>query len=286
MAKIKIKKFDSREETFKWLIENQLALKAQRRSEPKKSDAFSFISFAIDDKGDRIESSKAENPEIGEQEDNGVLKVRCIINTTNFFDSHCDVHIPGIWKKSLQESKIFPLCNQHEFTFGGTITDEVKAYTKKYTWKELGFPYEGETEALVFDCEIKKEDIAPENQFMYDFYKKGKVKNHSVRMQYVKEYLCLDSDSADAAQFKDNWEKYISQIVNKEEAEARGWFYAVTEAKIIEGSAVKRGSNSATPTIEFTEEGKENNQAGDNPLDEDKNEPVPTTQKSYYKGLI
>lgn len=289
MAKIKIKHFSSTAETHKWLVENQDSLKAQRRSEPKKTDAFAFTSFAINDKGERLSAAKDDSGNAEMEADNDTLKVRCIINTTNFIDSHSDVHFPGIWKKSLQECKSFTLCNQHDFSFGGTITDDVNAYTKNYTWKELGFKYEGETEALVFDCTIKREDIAPENQYMFDFYQKGKVKNHSVRMQYVKEYFCLNSEEPFATQYKENWDKWIDQVANKDEAITRGYFYAVTEAKIIEGSAVKRGSNCATPTIELSDDDEEaeNDQAGKNePLDKNKNEPDASTQKSYYSSLI
>jgi hypothetical protein len=38
-------------------------------------------------------------------------------------------------------------------------------------------------------------------------------------------------------------------IVNPEKADNRGYFWAVTKATPVEGSAVTRGSNSITPTI-------------------------------------
>lgn len=40
-------------------------------------------------------------------------------------------------------------------------------------------------------------------------------------------------------------------VVNIEDAEAQGYFWAVLEAKIIEGSAVVKGSNYITPTRGF-----------------------------------
>ena len=33
------------------------------------------------------------------------IRVNVIINTTNIIDSHNDLHLPGLWKKSLQENK-------------------------------------------------------------------------------------------------------------------------------------------------------------------------------------
>jgi phage anti-repressor protein len=41
------------------------------------------------------------------------------------------------------------------------------------------------------------------------------------------------------------WDKYIDEIVNKEVAEEQSYFWAVSEAKAIEGSAVVKGSNFA-----------------------------------------
>lgn len=261
MGKLKIKSFATKEEEFKWLAENQVSLKAQRKAEPKKTDSLSCISYAINERGEKV-TAKENEDEGSDDLDNGVLKIRCVINTTGLFDSHCDVHIPGIWKKTLQENKYMYLCQEHELTFEGIIAEgnSVKAYTKNYTWKELGFDFEGTTEALVFDAIIKECD----NEFMFKKYKEGKVRNHSVRMMSIKEYFCMNSTDASYAQYKDNYDKYISYVANKDAVEQRGWFYAVTEAKAIEGSAVVRGSNYATPTLEVTEDNK--NQA-DNSLE-------------------
>ena len=287
MGKLKIKQFATKEEQYAWLINNQDVLKAQRRSTPKEADSIMFVSYAINERGERL---KAEDLEENPNTDNKVLKVKCVINTTNLFDSHCDVHFPGIWKKNLSESKQFFLCYEHNLSYKGIMSDVVKAYTQKIAWKELGFNYEGETEALIFECEISQESLEDIGlDFMYKRYKNGKVYNHSVRMQYVKEYWCLDSEDPSATQYKENWDKWIGQVANKEDAITRGWFYAVTEAKIIEGSAVVRGSNFVTPVYEIEEitPKQEDTQAEDTSLDDNKNnEPSPDTQKSYYTSLI
>ncbi len=240
--KIDIPKFDTKEETFKWLFDNQPLIKASRKSEPKKTDGFGFVSFAIDDRGEQLKEEELPLEATS-------IKVRCVINTTGLFDSHKDMHVPGIWKKSLSEAKISYLCQEHDLSFKGIITDNVAAYTKNYNWKDIGFDFDGKTEALVFDAVIEKS----RNSFMFDQYKKGFVRNHSVRMQYIKEYWCVNSENPDYAAYKENWDKYILFCANKSEAEIYGYMYAVTEAKIIEGSAVVRGSNFATPTLEITE---------------------------------
>jgi hypothetical protein len=160
-------------------------------------------------------------------------------------DSHSDVHIPGIWKKSLQENKLIYHLQEHQIKFDHIISDQVTASTKTMTWKELGFDFPGSTEALIFDSVIEKE----RNEYMAEQYAKGRVKNHSVGMIYVKMELAMNSDSKYDAIEKETWDKYIDTISNKAQVEDQGYFWAILEAKVIEGSAVPIGSNYATPTI-------------------------------------
>ena len=87
---------------------------------------------------------------------------------------------------------------------------------------------------------------------MHTQYADGHVKNHSVGMRYVKLSLAINDE--DAGSNFDTWEKYIDQVANKEIAEAQGYFWAVKEAKVIEGSAVPIGSNQFTPTLENNKE--------------------------------
>ena len=71
------------------------------------------------------------------------------------------------------------------------------------TWKELGFPrIKGETQALIFKSIAEK----ARNEFMFEQYAKGFVKNHSVGMQYVKLVLCINDEDSGAEY--EAWEKY------------------------------------------------------------------------------
>jgi len=129
--------------------------------------------------------------------------------------------------------------------FESIISDSVKATATDFSWSDLGFKYAGTTQALVFDAEIEKN----RNTYMAEQYQKGRVKQHSVGMRYVKYVLAMDSDSPADREEKKMWDKYYPQIANKETADEQGYFFAVLEAKVIEGSAVVLGSNYATPTI-------------------------------------
>jgi hypothetical protein len=102
-----------------------------------------------------------------------------------------------------------------------------------------------EVEVLIYDVEIKRQ----RNEFMFNQYKNGYVLNHSVGMRYVKIYFCYNTEDAEYSQDKENWNKYYPILLNPEEADKNGYFWAIVEAKNIEGSAVVKGSNGLTPVL-------------------------------------
>jgi hypothetical protein len=246
---------------FKHLKENKDALIAEKKFKVKEADAIVYNPTATTLKGEII---KSEN-EVSTNLDN--IKVKVVINTTNILDSHGDVHIKGIWNKSLKEQKNLYLLQEHQMTFSKIITDDLTASVKTMSWSELGFDkLEGDTQALIFEANVSSK----RNEFMFEQYAKGYVKEHSVGMRYINVLLCINSDEKYYREEKDNWDKYIVEVSNKEDAIAQGYFWAVTEAKIIEGSAVVKGSNYATPTLSV-----KNIEAVDNTS---KNEPSNDTQ--------
>ena len=267
-------KFQTKGELFKFLVANKASLIAQKKAENKNSDGFDFT-------GDysgvfkKLDVNKAndnvENP-------SDILNVIAVINTTNLMDSHKDVHIPGIWSKTLAENKSIMHLQEHRLAFDKIISDgpNLKAYAKSYSWGELGFNYPGTTEALVFDSKILKS----RNPFMHDQYARGYVKQHSVGMRYVKIVLCINSDESYYGAEKEAWDKYIEMVANKSDAEDSGYFWAVTEAKVMEGSAVPLGSNFATPTLENNKTEEPEKSTHEN------TEPESSTQKVDYNYLI
>jgi hypothetical protein len=233
------KEFETQEELFKALKDNKKELISLKKSITKQADAVSFGYSDVDVPGEVVkeETSDNQNPDI--------LNVKVVINTTNFLDSHGDVHINGIWNKSVKDNVSFLHLQEHEREFDKVITDTAKGSVQSMTWKQLGLPYLGKTEALIFDSSIDKK----RNEFMLNQYANGWVKNHSVGMRYVSIQMAINSSAEWDKEEKAIWDKYYPNIANKELADEKGYFWAVTEAKIIEGSAVVMGSNSATPTL-------------------------------------
>jgi len=256
------KEFATKEDLFTALRENKSTLIAQKKGQNKESDSTFYFVGVETEKGEVV---KAEE---NESSDPTKLKAVLAINTTNLLDSHGDVHLKGIWKKSISEQKNVLLLQEHQMKFDKIISDNVTVSTKTMSWKSLGYDLEGNTEVLMFGAEIDKD----RNEFMFKQYAKGYVKEHSVGMRYVKIEMAINSESKYDSEEKAVWDKYYPEIVNKDLADSRGYFWAVTEAKVIEGSAVVKGSNFATPTISIEA-------VKDTPIEqEQKQEPAEVTQ--------
>lgn len=240
MDEIKTPEFATKAELFEFLVKNKETLIAQKKAQLKNADSICLHPSIVNEKGCAEKANEPFTPSSDE------FKVRVVINTTNILDSHMDVHIPGIWNKSLKENKMIMHLQEHKMGFEYIISNgkDLKAFAKNYDWSEIGFGFEGKTQALVFDSNVKKK----RNEFMFGQYSDGYVLNHSVGMQYIKLVMCVN-DEGYGAEYE-AWEKYYPQIVNPDVADKKGYFWAVTEAKVIEGSAVPIGSNQATPTLE------------------------------------
>ena len=267
---IQIPEFNDNETKFAWLRANKTFLISAKKSAVKYADAVFTQGIEVSESGVIV---KAEaRPELLQLDS---FPIKAVINTTNIFDSHQDVHILGLWKKTLTEKKPLYLLQEHQMKFDHIISDRVKAFTKQLTFTELGYNFSGVTEALIFDAQIEKD----RNEYMAGQYAKGYVNNHSVGMQYVKIEMAINSESKYDQEERAVWDKYIDQIANKSEAEINGYFWAVTEAKLIEGSAVPIGSNFVTPTIQI---GKQT--ALENSRESTEGEPH--TSKIDYSKLI
>ena len=256
---MRIGDFVSKEDFFRYIKDNKSKIVSEKKSAIKYADAIDFINVKAIEKS---EFAIKENTPI-DISDDGIITRNLVINTTNYLDSHLDVHIPNLWKKSISENPTTYLLKSHLRDFEYVITDSAIPYVKNMNWTDLGLNSEGKTQALIFKAEISRE----RNEFMYEQYLKGYVKQHSVGMKYINIFFCVNSDDRYFIEEKKNWDKYYNEIVNKEIADKEMCFWAVTEAKLIEGSAVLFGSNPITPTLSKNK----SSYTQDEPLDTTKN---------------
>lgn len=229
------KSFDDRETLFKELVKNESSLIALKKAAIKESDAEVF--FLKEGEADKALNFVKEG------------YVYPVINTTNFLDSHGDVHFPNLWNKTLKEkaNKIFYVL-EHRLSIDSVIAfpNDVKAFVKTLPWSELGLSYEGETQALIF--EIPKSKIRIEK--IKELFEEQTPFENSVRMRYINMSLAVKSQNPDFAKQNKLYEDRINMIANRKLAEDQGYFWAIDEASIEkEGSLVLFGSNSATPVI-------------------------------------
>jgi len=169
-----------------------------------------------------------------------------VINTTNYLDSHGDLHLNGIWNKSAteQNGKTYYLIN-HDLSIGKVISypADVEIMVKNMAWKDLGRDYDGSTEALIFKAKLTEDS----NADAYRAIKGGAPIQNSIRMVYVNLDLAINQKGKEYVAEKKLWDQYYPDIANKTDADEAGYFWAIYEAKIYkEGSAVLFGSNDAT----------------------------------------
>lgn len=228
--------FDSQKAMLTALKENKDQIKAIKRATIKKADGIPF------DVEEGLMAQKAVD---------GLEKgyIYPVINTTLYMDSHEDVHLNGIWNKSVteQKGKVHYIVN-HDMKLGSVIAfpKDVEAFVQTVKWSDLGAGFDGQTEALTFKVPVSA-IVHPDAKHVIE----NKIPaQHSVRMQYVKLELAInDPDPAFKEEFAE-WNKHIDKIANKDRAQELGYFWAVYEAKISqEGSMVLLGSNDVTPLL-------------------------------------
>lgn len=220
----------------RFVSQNKDALIAQKKSIPVKyADAVSFGVNLYNIK-DGIATKSEGSASVAN--DTGIIRVKVVANTANWCDSHMDVLLPGCWDKSIKERKGFiPHLHDHVHTLDAEVGDVVDIYSQTISLTELGLSKSGTTEVLVFETDIRKDY----NEKVYYKYLKGKVKQHSIGLQYVKLGLAINDDE-DTAQYE-LWNKYIDQVINRDMVEQHGYFWVVPEIKLLENSAVLFGSN-------------------------------------------
>lgn len=236
--RVQIPKFNTKSELYSYLKENKKDLIAQKKSMPIFSDCVSF----------GVSNTKASNTTKANEpikEDVDTIRVKVVANTSNWIDSHSDMLLAGSWNKSISERKhMIPHLHDHKHTIDAKVGEVVDIYGSTLSFTELGIKGIGTTEALVFVTDIKKSY----NEKVFNQYKEGKINQHSIGLQYVKMELAIN-DETSTKEFE-FWNKHYESVINKDTADANGFFWVVQEIKLIENSAVLFGANEITPTLD------------------------------------
>jgi hypothetical protein len=168
------------------------------------------------------------------------------VNSTNTLDSHKDLHKKGLWKKSVkeQQGKNYFVAD-HELKVLSVIAEraDVEMMLATVPFSAMGKPYDGDTEVLIY--KIAKDKIKSN----YKEAMEGSLEA-SVRMQYVKYDLAMNSSDKEYVAEKKIYDDNIDAIANKADFDKIDYFFVVSEAKNVrESSLVLFGSNSVTGKI-------------------------------------
>lgn len=273
------KNFESRAEMFKALRESHEDIISWKRAmiyNSKKGDEEKCSVKAM-----VLDHSKLKTQVKGIDIDDNYNYIA--VNTTKILDSHSDLHINGIWNKTVkeQQGKVYLLLD-HEIGLMTTAVrkEHIEIFVAEIPFSILNKSYEGSTEALIY--KFRKDKVI--NKIAADWLESGDDIQASVRMQYVKILFALNSKEDEDKEFKKTYDQYINQIANKAEFKNEiDYFWVVLEAKnILESSLVLFGSNNVTGQIE---EGSKHQPSND--TDKEYNEPSnDTRQKQFYLNLL
>jgi hypothetical protein len=241
------KTFESKEQLFKSLIENKDLLIKEKTSQIYKSC----------EKGSGLVVNQEQI--VKALETNKSFKMDSdyyyfTVNSSNILDSHGDLHVKGNWDKTVkeQQKKVY-LVFDHILKRSEIVAmkEDIELLTAEIPFSLIGKDYEGDSYVLIY--KVAKNKIA--NKEAKEWLENGYSFEASVRMQYVKMELAVNSKDKDSEKEKAIYDKYIGQIANAKEFSSIDYFWVVQEAKnVSESSLVMFGSNSATGTLQENKE--------------------------------
>lgn len=230
-------------ELTKFLTDNYDEIILQKKSMLKRTDPVLAIPSLYVVAGDRV--SKAVSANISPDATSVLVKV--VANTALFMDSQSDVLLPDCWKVSIKQRKnMIPHLHDHVHEIGAEVGDVQDIYSQDISLTDLGLNKQGKTQCLIFETNIQKSY----NEKVFNKYKAGKINQHSIGLNYVKIDMAIGDEENASAKAFELWNKYINQIINKAYAEEKGYFFVVSEIKLLENSCVLFGSNELTPTLD------------------------------------
>lgn len=204
----------------------------------------------------------------------GIIQRTINANTFYWMDSHDDVHVNGIFNKSIKERGVNKIYHLHDHLQQTTarVGEFSKIYEKSVLWSDLGVNIGGETTALLAETNIQKY----RNESIFMDYLQNKIDQHSVGMQYIDMAIAINDSNTEYSSNKKEWDLVYPLLGNKAEALTQGYFWVIKSAKLLEISAVLDGSNILTNTVENIEPLE---------IDTQKTEPSNITQKTLKEIL-
>lgn len=176
--------------------------------------------------------------------DGDYLHIKVVANLPLYIDSDVDALSPTAFNKSINDKdpKDFKMLKNHQHNTDGVIGTVTDVYMTEVDTQK----YNG-VQALIFEADIYEKYDSK----VFNMYKNGEIDQHSIGFQYIKLDLAVNDDT-----YEDEYKVWLNtydQLLNKDVADTKGYYWWVSEVKLYENSAVLFGANDQTPTVETEE---------------------------------
>lgn len=243
--RVVIPEFKTKSEAFVYLKANEKSIIKTKTSMPIKSDIYEYGCLPVNQKQTIKEDGELLNP--------NEIEVNAIANLSGWCDSYMDVMIKDNWKKTITDKSIVYHLKNHKYSTDDIVGKDPELYTKLFDLAYFGIESDvTKAQALMMRSVVTKEY----DEKTFYLYRDNQIKQHSIGLRYIIIKLCIDSPEEEDKQYKEQWDKFYPQVINKDKVDAKGYFWAVVESKILENSCVLFGANEHTGVLSTSKEEK------------------------------
>ena len=240
--RVVIPELKTKSELHAYLRSNEKSLIKQKTSLPIKSDVFNWGCLPVNEKQTIKEDGSSLNP--------NEIEVNAIANLSGWCDTYMDVMIKDSWKKTIEDKAIVYHLKNHKYSTDDIVGKDPELYTKMFNLDYFGITSDvTKAQALMMRSIVTKDY----DEKTYLLYKDNQIKHHSIGLRYIVIKLCIDSNLEEDKVYKENFDKYYPNVINKDVVDRYGYFWAVVEAKILENSCVLFGANENTGVYSTSE---------------------------------
>lgn len=243
--RVDIPEFKTKSELHSYLRSNVDKLIKQKKSLPIKSDIFDWGCLPIDRKTTIKDDGNDMEPD--------EIEVNNIANLSGWCDSYMDVCIKDCWNKTIKDKSIVYHLKNHDYSTDDIVGKDAELYTKMFALSYFGIESDiDKAQALMMRSIVPKEY----DKKTYYLYRDNQIKQHSIGYWIIQMKLCIDSELDEDSSYKANWDKYYPMVINKDKVDKYGYFWALTEIRILENSCVLFGANEHTGNYSTSENNK------------------------------
>jgi hypothetical protein len=243
--RVDIPEFKTKSELHSYLRSNVDKLIKQKKSLPIKSDIFDWGCLPIDRKTTIKDDGNDMEPD--------EIEVNNIANLSGWCDSYMDVCIKDCWNKTIKDKSIVYHLKNHDYSTDDIVGKDAELYTKIFQLSYFGIESDiDKAQALMMRSIVPKEY----DKKTFYLYRDNQIKQHSIGYWIYQMKLCIDSELEEDVQYKQNWDKYYPMVINKDKVDKFGYFWALTEIRILENSCVLFGANEHTGNYSTSENNK------------------------------